>query len=130
MCLRRNAQHRELTPPPRVHAICAHHCCKVAVPTCGPTGCPVSPPPLSSQNIQSHEQSPTSHRARGETQTMSLAGPTMVTTRYSNQEGPKSRQNPCQVQPLENMGDLSASRRCIRVRNQFLLSVVLQYFII
>ena len=30
-------------------------------------------PPLSSQNIQSHEKSPTSHRARGETKTISLA---------------------------------------------------------
>ena len=45
----------------------------VAVSTCGPTACPISPPPLSSQNIQSHEKSPTSHRARGETTTMTLA---------------------------------------------------------
>ena len=44
----------------------------VAVYTCGPTGCPVTPPPLSSQNIQSHEKFRTSHRARGETQTISL----------------------------------------------------------
>ena len=44
-----------------------------AVPTCGPIGCPVSPPPLSSQNIQSHEKSPTSRRAQGETQIISLA---------------------------------------------------------
>ena len=45
----------------------------IAMPTCGPTGRPASPSPLSSQNIQSHEKSPTSHRARGETQTVSLA---------------------------------------------------------
>ena len=44
----------------------------VAVSTRGHPGCPVSPPPLSSQNIQSHEKSPTSHRARGETPTISL----------------------------------------------------------
>ena len=44
-----------------------------AVSTCGPIGCPVNPPPLSSQNIQSHEKSPTSRRAQGETQTISLA---------------------------------------------------------
>ena len=43
----------------------------VAVSTCGPTG--VSPPPLSSRNIQSHEKSPESHRVRSETQTTSLA---------------------------------------------------------
>ena len=44
-----------------------------AVSTCGPIGCPASPPPLSSQNIQSHEKSPISRRAQGETQTISLA---------------------------------------------------------
>ena len=36
----------------------------------------------------------------------------MVTTRYSNQQGSKSRQNLCQVQPTKNIGNLSASRRC------------------
>ena len=40
-----------------------------AVSTCGPNGCPVSPPPLSSQNIQSHEKFPTSPRARSEAPT-------------------------------------------------------------
>ena len=44
-----------------------------AVSTYGPIGCPVSPPPLSSQNIQSHEKSSTSRRAQGETQAISLA---------------------------------------------------------
>ena len=34
----------------------------------------------------------------------------MVTARYSNQQGSKSRQNPCQVQPTENIANLSASR--------------------
>ena len=40
----------------------------------------------------------------------------MVTTRHSNQQGSKSRQNPCQVQPPENIGNLSASRPCLWVR--------------
>ena len=39
-----------------------------------------------------------------------------VTTRYSNQQGSKSRQN-CHVQPTENIGNLPASRRCLWVRN-------------
>ena len=41
-----------------------------AVSTCGPIGCPASPPPLSSQNIQSNEKSFTGPRARGEAPTM------------------------------------------------------------
>ena len=44
-----------------------------AVFTGGPIGCLVSSPPLSSQNMQSHEKAPASHRARGETPTMSFA---------------------------------------------------------
>ena len=43
----------------------------VDVSTCGPTG--ASPPPLWSQNIQSHEKYLTSPRARDEAPTMSLA---------------------------------------------------------
>ena len=43
-------------------------------------------------------------------------GHIMVTTRYSNQLGSKSRQFSCQVQPPENIGDLSASIRCPWVR--------------
>ena len=39
----------------------------------GPTGCVVSTPPLQSHNVQSHEKAPASHRARGETSTMSFA---------------------------------------------------------
>ena len=45
----------------------------VSVSTSRPIGSPVNPPPLSSQNIQSHEKALTSHRAGGETQIMSLA---------------------------------------------------------
>ena len=40
----------------------------------------------------------------------------MATTRYSDQQGSKSRQNPCQVQSPESIGNLSASRRCLWVR--------------
>ena len=40
----------------------------------------------------------------------------MVTNLYSDQQGSKSRQNPCQVQPTENIGNLPASRRCLWVR--------------
>ena len=45
----------------------------VAVPTGGPTGCLVSPPPILYQNMQSHEKSPTSHRAQGVPPTITLA---------------------------------------------------------
>ena len=63
VCVRRNAQHLELNllEPTR---FVLNTVLIVAVSICGPTGCPVSPPPLSSQTIQSHEKSPTSHRAR------------------------------------------------------------------
>ena len=44
----------------------------VAVSTSGSTGCLVSPPPLSSQNIQPHDETPASHRAQGETPTISI----------------------------------------------------------
>ena len=44
-----------------------------AASTSEPTGCLVSPPPLPSQNVQSHEIPSASHRTRGETPTMSLA---------------------------------------------------------
>ena len=40
----------------------------------------------------------------------------MVTACYSNQQGSQSRQNPCPVQPIENIGNLSVSRRCLWVR--------------
>ena len=45
----------------------------VSTSTCGPIGCPVSPRFLSSQNVQSHENSHTNCSARGETPTISLA---------------------------------------------------------
>ena len=43
-------------------------------------------------------------------------GRIMVTTRYSIQQGSKSRQNLYQVQATQNTGNLSASRRCLWVQ--------------
>ena len=71
VCVRRNVQHREINLP-KLTRFTPIAVVIVAVPTNGPNGCPVSPPPLSSQSIQSHEKSPTSHRSRGETQASSL----------------------------------------------------------
>ena len=53
LCVRRNAQHREIKLPKsaRFTLITA---AMVAVRTGGPIDCPVSPPPLLSQNIQPH----------------------------------------------------------------------------
>ena len=72
VCVRRNVQHRELNLSKftRFALITA---VMVAVPTGGLTGCLVSPPPLFSQNIQSHEKSHPSHRAQGVPPTVSLA---------------------------------------------------------
>ena len=55
MCVRRDAQHRELklTEYARIALITV---VIVAVSTNGPTGCLVSPPPLSSQNISSRKR--------------------------------------------------------------------------
>ena len=54
--------------------------------------------------------------ARGLEEVRRSTGYIMVTTRYSNQQGSKSRQHLCQVQPTENIGNLSASRRCLWIR--------------
>ena len=70
MCVCRNTQHRELKLPESRRFV-VNVILMFNVSIVGPTG--VSPPPLSSQNIQSLEKSPTSHKARVETQTMSLA---------------------------------------------------------
>ena len=58
-CVRWNTQHRELNLPESTGFV-LNTVLMVAVPTCGPTDCPINPPPLSSQNIQPHEKSPTS----------------------------------------------------------------------
>ena len=52
-------------------------------------------------------------RARGVRRS---TGHIMMTTRYSNHQGFKSRQNPCQVQPTEDIGNISASTRCLWVQ--------------
>ena len=73
VCVRRNAPHRELKLPESTRFVLNTVLMDV-VSTRGPTG--ASPPPLSSQNIQSHEKFLTSPRARGEAPTMSfLLGP-------------------------------------------------------
>ena len=72
VCVRRNVQHREIKLPKstRFALITA---VMVAVCTGGPTGCPVSHPPLFPQNIKSHEESPESHRVQGVPPPISLA---------------------------------------------------------
>ena len=64
VCVRRYPQHLELKLPDSTRFVLITVAI-VAVSTCGPTGSSVRPPPISSQNIQSHETSPTRHRARG-----------------------------------------------------------------
>ena len=43
-------------------------------------------------------------------------GYSMLTTRYSDQQRSKLPHYPCQVQPSQNIGNLSASRQCCWVR--------------
>ena len=69
VCVRRNAQHPELKLPESTRFV-LNTVLMVAVSTRRPTG--ASPPPLSCQNIQSHERSSTSPRARDEAPTMSF----------------------------------------------------------
>ena len=68
VCVRRNVKHRELklSKSPRFALV-------TVVMVAVLTGCVVSPPPLFSQDMQSHEKSPTSHRAQGVPPTASLA---------------------------------------------------------
>ena len=68
VCVRRNVQHRELKLSKSTRFALV-----TVVMVVVPTGCVVSPPPLFSQNMQSHEKSPTSHRAQGVPPTVSLA---------------------------------------------------------
>ena len=70
VCVRRNAQHLELKLLESTRFV-LNTVVIVAVSTCGPTG--ISLLPISPQNVQPHEKSHTSHKDRGETQTMSLA---------------------------------------------------------
>ena len=68
VCVRRNVQHRELKLSKSTRFALV-----TVVMVAVPTGCVVSPPPLFSQNMQSHEKSPTSHRAQRVSPTVSLA---------------------------------------------------------
>ena len=54
--------------------------------------------------------------ARGHKEVRRSTDHIMVTTRYSDQQVSKSRQNLCQVQPIEKIGNLSASRRGLWIR--------------
>ena len=72
MCVRRNVPHRELKLPKSTR-FALITVVMVAALTGGPTRCLASPPPLFFQNTQSHEKSPTSHRAQGVPPTVSLA---------------------------------------------------------
>ena len=72
MCVRRNAHHRELKLSESKRFV-LNTVVIVSMSTCGPIGCPVNPPPLSSQNVQSHENSYTNYRAQGVPPTISLA---------------------------------------------------------
>ena len=56
MCVRRNAQLRELKLLESTQFVLST-VVMIAASTDGPTGCLVYPPPLSPQNIQSHENS-------------------------------------------------------------------------
>ena len=67
--VRRNAQYPEPKLPESTRFV-LNTVLMVAVSTRGPTG--AHPPPLSSQNIQSRENSSTSPRRRGEAPTMSF----------------------------------------------------------
>ena len=51
---------------------------------------------------------------RGHEEVPRSTGRIMVTTRYSNQQG--FTHNPCQAQPTESIGNLSASRRRLKAR--------------
>ena len=62
VCVRRNAQLRELKLLESTRSVLST-VVMIAVSTDGPTGCLVYPPPLSPQNIQSHEKSPASRGA-------------------------------------------------------------------
>ena len=68
VCVRRNVQHRELKLSKSTRFALV-----TVVMVAVPTGCVVSPPPLFSQNMQSHEKPPTSHRAQCVPPTVNLA---------------------------------------------------------
>ena len=74
LCVRRNAQHLvELKRLESTQFVLNTVVVILSVSTRRSTGCPASPPPLPSQNMQSHEKSHTNRRVRGGTPTVSLA---------------------------------------------------------
>ena len=65
VCVRQNAQHLELKLLESTRFV-LNTVLMIVVSTCGPIGCPVSPPPLSSQKSYVHTKKrvTTSHRTR------------------------------------------------------------------
>ena len=59
VCVRRNEQPRELKLPESTRFVLST--LMIAVSTDGPTGCLVSPPPLSPQNTPSRKKAPAGH---------------------------------------------------------------------
>ena len=59
VCVRRNTQHHELKLPESMRFVLST--VMIAVSTGGPTGCLICPPPLSPQNIESHEKALAGH---------------------------------------------------------------------
>ena len=57
--------------------------------------------------------------ARGHKEVRRSTAHIMVTARYSNKQGSKSRQNPYQAQPTENIGNISEPRLCLEYELQF-----------
>ena len=70
----------------------------VLIVSYGPTGCPLGPPPLSSLNIQSQENSHTNPRAQGATATISLA----LGTNREGRERVKVKASRNQSSPIES----------------------------
>ena len=108
---RRNAQHLELRLPESTRFVLIT-LVMVTVSASGLTGCLliVSPPPLSFQNIQSHEKSLTSHSARGETQAMS---PALGTIR----EGKKRVKG--KARRIHSNSRMGSALECVRRNTQY-----------
>ena len=75
---------------------------------------------LQSKKLRRHNEAAidlsNANSARGHKDIRRSTGHIAVITCYSDQQGSKSRQNPCQVKPTENIDNLSASRRRLWVR--------------
>ena len=76
--------------------------------------------PLQLKKLRRHKSTidlSNANPARGHKEVRRSTGHIMVTTRCLNQKGSRSRQKPSQVQPTENTGNISASRRFLWVRS-------------